>query len=420
MAYEPLNSKSVIAYLKGRPALRDVMPEGEVYEATEIGDGNLNLVFIVRGTDDPTRTVVVKQALPYLRVAGDSWPLDRNRVVFETEALLLQGELAPGMVPRVYDHDYDMSLVIMENLDHHEVMRKPLARRERFPRFVDHISTFLANTLFFTSDMYMRGEPKKELQKKFINPELCRIQEDFVFTNPYFRSPENQWNPLLDREVTAIRQDGELKEAIALLKEAYMTHAQALIHSDLHTGSIMINQSETRVFDPEFAFMGPMGFDIGALLANLILSYAAHFVRSQAGDERDAYQEYLLSLVHDVWSEFATRFEALWVSNNNGDLMATPYWEFTAGDHAFATFRSRYIERLLQDASGFAGAEMLRRMLGIVSVWDISSIEDATARAVAERFTIKVGRRWILDGRHATSVDDLIAIVREEGSAVDA
>lgn len=420
MAYKPLDSETVIHYLRGRSALNEVLPDADSYTATEVGDGNLNLVFIVVGRDDPSHTAVVKQALPYLRVAGESWPLNRDRVVFETEALLLQDRLAPGMVPRVYDHDYDMSLVVMENLDHHEVMRKPLARRERFPKFVDQITTFLANTLFFTSDMYMHGEQKKELQRNFINPELCRIQEDFVFTNPYFRSPENQWNALLDQEAAEVRQDKDLKRAVAELKEAYMTHAQALIHSDLHTGSIMVNKTETRVFDPEFAFVGPMGFDVGALLANLILSYASHFVRSDAGLERDEYQAYLLSFVRDIWSAFAAKFDELWVNNNSGDLMETPYWQFAGGDEAFAAFRKSYVDSLLHDSAGFAGAEMLRRMLGIVSVWDISSIEDATSRAVAERFMLRVGRRWILEGRSVATIDDLVGIVREEAKSVDA
>ena len=99
---------------------------------------------------------------------------------------------------------------------------------------------------------------KKELQAKFINPHLCKIQEDFVFTNPYMESEENRWNPLLDQDVQDVR-------GMPALKEAYMTHAEALIHSDLHTGSIMVNQHDTRVFDPEFSFYGPMAFDVAAL-----------------------------------------------------------------------------------------------------------------------------------------------------------
>jgi len=33
-------------------------------------------------------------------------------------------------------------------------------------------------------------------------------------------------------------------------------------------------------------------------------------------------------------------------------------------------------------------------MMGIVSVWDFTSIEDVEKRAVAERLAIRIGTRW--------------------------
>jgi 5-methylthioribose kinase len=37
----------------------------------------------------------------------------------------------------------------------------------------------------------------------------------------------------------------------------------------------MVTTDSTQVIDPEFAFYGPMGYDIGAFLGNLILAYFA-------------------------------------------------------------------------------------------------------------------------------------------------
>ena len=178
---------------------------------------------------------------------------------FETQALIKHNELAPGLAPQVYHFDQEMSLVVMEDLSALEVMRRPLVARKRFPHFADHISTFLARTLFFTSDLYLSGLEKKELQATFINPHLCKIQEDFVFTNPFMESAENRWNPEVDAEVQAVRRDGALKLAIAELKEGYMTRGQALIHSDLHTGSIMADEQQTRVIDPGVRLLRPHG-----------------------------------------------------------------------------------------------------------------------------------------------------------------
>ena len=87
-----------------------------------------------------------------------------------------------------------------------------------------------------------------------------------------------------------MRANGELKLALAEMKESYMTRGQALIHSDLHTGSVMVNDTDTRVIDPEFAFFGPMGFDVGAILENLVLNYLSHFAHTPDPGERADYR----------------------------------------------------------------------------------------------------------------------------------
>ncbi len=414
MDYYPLDTTTVIEYVKTRPALEGFFPEDATLTAREVGDGNLNFVFFVENADDPTNSIVVKQALPYLRVIGESWPLTQERVRYESQALRKQYEAAPGLAPKVYDYNDEMSTLIMEHLREHEIMRFPMVARKRFPKFADHISTFLANTLFYTSDLYMTGEEKKKYMEQFTNEELRKLQEDFVYTNPYMDSEENNWNPLVDDAVTAVRQNAELKIAIAEAKRAYTTHAEALIHADLHTGSIMLNEEDTRVIDPEFAFFGPMGYDIGAVLQNLILNYLSHYGHTEDQAERESYQAYILETVADIWNGFAAKFDTLWKENNRGDAVPAKYWEFEGGEEAFAEYRRRYILRLLRETAVHGGTKFLRRMMGIVSVWDISSIEDEAKRAVAERAAIAIGSRWLLEKDSFNSIDDMIAIVKEE------
>lgn len=418
MTYQALNETTVLDQIRSRPTLARLFTDTSSLAAEEVGDGNLNQVFIVRNAHQPSEAVVVKQALPYLRVAGDSWPLTRERMRFETQALLLYNELAPGLSPQVYDADDDLSMIAMEYLGSHEVMRKPLVARRRFPRFADHISTFLANVLFKTSDLYLTGLEKKTLQAAYINPHLNKIQEDFVFTNPYMESKENLWNAEIDDEVQAVRANVPLKLAIADLKQQYMTQAQALIHSDLHTGSIMVNEDDTRVIDPEFSFAGPMGYDIGALLSNLVLNFASHYAHTLDTAVRESYQTYLLETMRDIWTQFAAKFEQLWIRNNNGELVPNAYWQFPGGDAAFAQYRRDYLGQLLRDTAGQGACESLRRMMGIVSVWDITSIQDNKRRAVAERFVIRVSSRWIMERGSFHSIDDLTGIVEEEARSV--
>ena len=92
----------------------------------EVGDGNLNLVFIVKGAKSG---IAVKQALPYVRLVGESWPLPLSRSHYEHLALVHQARLAPGLVPSVLHHDETLALIAMELLEPHIIMRKGLVVR---------------------------------------------------------------------------------------------------------------------------------------------------------------------------------------------------------------------------------------------------------------------------------------------------
>lgn len=69
----------------------------------------------------------------------------------------------------------------------------------------------------------------------------------------------------------------------------FCERAQALLHGDLHTGSIMVTPDSTQVIDPEFGFYGPMGFDIGAFIGNLILAYFSQDGHAEKGEDRNVY-----------------------------------------------------------------------------------------------------------------------------------
>jgi 5-methylthioribose kinase len=281
------NIADVTAILGGRPA---------EWRVREVGDGNLNLVFIVEG---PAGGVVVKQALPYVRLVGESWPLPLERSWFEYNALVEQARYARRLTPRIHHFDRAQAMIVMEYLQPHVIMRKGLIRGIEYPRFATDIAEFLAATLFHTSVLAGSARDHKARVALFAaNTELCRITEDLVFTDPYREAPLNRWNrPHLDADKRAFEADSALKVAAQARKYQFLTAAQALIHGDLHTGSIMLTPTDTRVIDPEFAFVGPIGFDVGALIGNLLLAYCAQEGHEAAPGARDAYRAWILAQI---------------------------------------------------------------------------------------------------------------------------
>ena len=196
--YAPLTDQTV------RPFLAEVsgiaMRLGgapAAWTVREVGDGNLNLVFIVKG---PAGGVCIKQALPYVRLVGESWPLSLDRAHYEHEALKSQTAVVPQLVPKVYHFDKARAAIVMELLEPHIILRKGLIQAIRYPRIAEDIAAFAAHTLFSTSDLAVRAVVKKERMAEFChNTDLCKITEDLVFTDPYRIAKLNRWtSPQLD------------------------------------------------------------------------------------------------------------------------------------------------------------------------------------------------------------------------------
>ncbi len=397
--YQPLDAGTLPDYLSGIRSCAEKLGGGPGdWQVDEVGDGNLNLVFIIRG---PAGSLVAKQALPYVRLVGESWPLPLKRAFFEHEALMAEIDCAASLVPAVYHFDGSMALTVMEHLTPHIILRKGLIAGIRYPNLAAHVSEFMAQTLFKTSDLFLSAKEKKQRNAVFCdNDELCKITEDLVFTDPYRGAELNRWtSPQLDEMAARFRGDAELKVAVQALKEAFMGRAEALIHGDLHSGSIMVTQEETKVIDPEFAFYGPRGFDVGAVLGNLFLAYFSQPGHADGKDDRVQYGEWILEQTFLIWEGFREKFLALWEAQGQGDSYVAELFADQQSASALTAHREAYMQTLFHDSLGFAGAKMVRRILGLAHVEDLESIENPDLRAACETKALELGRELIVN-RH--------------------
>jgi len=378
----------------------------------EIGDGNVNMIFRLAG---PSGQVLIKQAVPYLRCVGESWPLSLRRNFFERKALEAHAAFAPEYLPRVFCFDDASASMVMEFLADHIILRKGVMRGIRYPKFAEHISDYMAKTLFFTSDLFLPAAQKKEQMQRFCeNIDLCKITEDLIFTDPYRVADKNRWTrPELDRVAKSFAEDAELKIAITELKAKFLTQAEALIHGDLHTGSIMVNQHETKVIDPEFAFYGPMGFDVGLLLANFFLAYY-----SQAGLDCNPpeYEGWLLEQVEQIWSEFERKFSALWDTHLDGDYLPARLLTPDSRARVIQRVRADYLTRLFHDSLGFAASEMIRRILGLAHVADMDEIAEPRARALSEARALYAARKLLLERGKFSNISQTLDMIRAQRS----
>ncbi|MET0989893.1 MAG: phosphotransferase, partial [Glaciihabitans sp.] len=371
----------------------------------EVTAGNMNRVFLARG---PLGSVAVKQAPPWVQVAGPDWPIDPARIASEARAYELLAELVPESVPVIESVDLDRFVLVMEDLSDLRVLRDVLVAEvdavilgqlgdvsdERVAEAADAahpapldfealgvvVGRFVAELSLATSVVTLSPGEHAELVASAANPTLCALTDAMILDEPYREHEHNHWLPELDAAVAAMHADEELAAAAAVLRETFASRAEALIHGDLHTGSVMVGTRDgeqvAKIFDPEFGFVGPIGMDLGLFWANITMSAIA--ARAVGAEALAAERE---RAIPASWTEFRRVVTERWA-----DRVASPD-DLSLDD---------WLARIHADSWGFAGAESMRRVAGYAHAADIDSLpNDAAVAAHSE--LIRRARGWIVD-----------------------
>ena len=419
--YKPQTIETLAAYLAGIAHLRSRLGgDPATWRIEEVGDGNLNLVFKAYGEK---AGVAVKQALPYVRLVGEAWPLPLSRAHYEHMALSEQARLSPGLTPEIFHYDETQALIVMELLEPHIIMRRGMIAVSDIRYFAEAISTFMANSLYFTSDLALTADKKKAMIAAFAgNTALCKITEDLIFTDPYRIAKLNRWtSPELDAYAAQWRDDGDLKVAVSRLKLKFLSQAEAMLHGDLHTGSVMLTETDTRVIDPEFAFMGPMGFDTGAVIANFLLSYFSQDGHEERPGARDRYRDWILATTEDDLDAVRSRNSGRTGSRIRPAMPIRPISSREPLGRSVSTAeRNAYMQNLWRDTVGFAAAKMIRRILGLAHNIDLDWIKDQKLRAACEARALLLARDMMVNPENYPAPGDLTEAARRMRSVAPA
>ncbi len=382
--YEALTVDTLPARLERVAALVAQVGAGD-WQVEEVGDGNLNLVFIVSG---PRGKAIVKQALPYVRLVGDSWPLPLYRAFYEYHALTRQAARDPGSVPVIHHFDKDQALIVMEYLSPHVILRRKLIAGERVAGLAAFLGRFCARTAFRGSELSMASPDKKADVALFAgNVEIPAITEALVFTDPYYAAEMNSHTPGLEPVIARLRGDVALKVKAQQALQRFVSNTETMVHGDLHSGSIMSTAVDSRVIDPEFVQYGPLGFDIGMLCANFLMAYFSQ--PAHRGDDLSAYQDWILGVITEVCETFETEFRHLWSTERTGILYPAALFEDQGHDSAPAC--DAVLTGLWRDAWTVCGIEMHRRCLSLAHNADFEDIPDPAIRAPLEARNLLLG-----------------------------
>ncbi len=397
--YEFLTVDTIPDYIRTTPALVGRIDPDGIVSVDEIGDGNLNLVFVTR--DSAGRGLVLKQALPYVRMTGEGWPMTPDRARHEVESLQAHHALLPENVVEVYHYDPERYIIAMEDLSDHRVWRDALNEGMVHDGAAAAMGRYVGAVAFGTSALALERTALGAAVIAGVNPELCLITEDLVFTEPSVDNGRNSTIEANAVDAEELGADDEFVTAMGRAKWLFMTKAEALIHGDLHTGSVMVRVPEgsttcdsVKAFDSEFAFYGPVAFDIGALWANYIIA-AAH-AYALGDDERAGWA---LGLVGETWDAFEGEFRRRWPGRLDGRVWREPFLEAR-----LATWR--------EESWLFAAAEMSRRIVGAAKTKDIETLPE-DRREGAARGVLRTARQVVREYHRDTSPQVLARIAGE-------
>ena len=126
---------------------------------------------------------------------------------------------------------------------------------------------------------------------------MCGITHQYVFNGPFTkRSPNNRCSPEVEERLYTIYDDPVVMETERKMFDLFKNKKECLLHGDLHTGSFMVKGQDVRIFDVEFATVGPASFDVGMLLANYIFSYYGNMATDDNHDERRKFANSLIDV----------------------------------------------------------------------------------------------------------------------------
>ena len=373
-----LNLATLPGYLRQRHAEIGMFEPDTEFRIEEIGDGNLNTVYRISDTARPELSIVLKHAPPYIKILGPDYPLSTERLTYESRALDVYNRLVSGAVPVQYNFDAEAAIIAMEDLQDARVLRADLIIGIVDTSIAEHLGQFMGRVHSQTYVDNVDNATAEYYRQQFANATMQSITADYVFTFPYTEHETNFWTPGLEPDIHRLKTDKNFLQQAAHLKRIFLTAQQGVTHGDLHTGSVLIQGNTAKVIDAEFAFYGPVGFDLGLYWANYLLSYFSH-------QGTLSVQAALKAAIVQTWDAYTAEFEMV-------DTAA----------------KARILQNIFHEAVGFVGLEMLRRLIGAAHVKDIEGIDDISRKLRVERAALQLGMTLV---KQHPSFQDVTAVI---------
>lgn len=208
------------------------------------------------------RSLILKQSRPYVNKYQDiPAPLERIEVEYQFYTQI-KGANVDHMVPTIMAYAPDQHLLLMEDLGEGRDLTTYYPQRS-VP------SNDLTDLLEF-----LRKVHQQKVDQYPDNMELRKLNHQHIFVLPFMDKNGFQLDDIqagLQEVSLSYKTDQTLKTEISRLGELYLLQGHTLLHGDYYPGSWLHSAGQLSVIDPEFSFLGFPEFDLGVMVAHLML-----------------------------------------------------------------------------------------------------------------------------------------------------
>ncbi|MBE5955751.1 MAG: hypothetical protein E7253_04790 [Lachnospiraceae bacterium] len=396
-----LDKNNIISYLKERMPDIDFSGETSItaigdgsQTAEEAGDGYVNFIFIVRTKD---HSFVVKQSREAARMSGGQMPLTRNHLEFD--AMKVFNAIAPNYVPKVYFIDDVNRVFVMEDAstEGRMIARFQFNQNRTFPGFARHCGRYMADTDFYTSELYLDTPDFRALTCRFMNADMRPIMEDGLFINMFGTPYDSTLGEEFQAFAKSITEDPAYLTERHKMRHIYMTKAECLIHADLHTSNLFAGLDSLKVIDMEFTFCGPFSYDLGYLIGNLVSQYASACYRDFPSEqERLEFKAYLLATMVELYETYVDRFTDNWVKYGKSIYQDVP------------GLMDAFRQNILLEMPGFASIVNWFRIAGEIPYPDFDMITDLDKKRDAMAMSLMMDWQIMFNRYNYKNINDFI------------
>ncbi len=264
-AYELLNAEDPDAILRIMIALNVCEADESITQVTKAGEGNMNLALRVQTN---RRSIIVKQSRPWVE-KYPSLDAPEERIIAETAFYhaITAAEDVCAATPAVVAADSSLRLLVLEDLGTASDYAS-LYAGQTVPEQVDAVFQQAIDWVTRLHQSDLSG-----VQEIGCLP-LRELNHQHIFSIPLNDPPPidlDQVCPGLTAASRPLCTDDSVSHAMQQLGEIYLAGGDGpLLHGDYYPGSWLKTDAGFRVIDPEFCFCGPAEYDLGVLAAHWI------------------------------------------------------------------------------------------------------------------------------------------------------